>query len=358
MLSYDSNALLTKNFYVRNRFDQVFKCLWNANGAPSTIEPSFLPGSYTNNFLVNTDDGYKWKLLYNINGGIKQKFLDDSWMPVPIALNYPNPLIDSKGTGCVEVINVTRQGQGYTSGGVTIDIVGDGTGANATPVINASGFLTDVIVTSVGSDYTTANAVISVLPGYSTPNVTALTVTPVSPVDGHGYDPLSELGCNHIMVTTQFSGSEGGLLPTDISYYQLGLILNPVATSTNPNYANNSIYDVTTQINVSAGIGTFVSGQTVYQGPSIVDATFRGIVVSFNPTTNLLKVINTFGTPSINAALLQDANGPVGAAVRTLLSYQEPDFVIMSGYLTYIENRAAIDRSADGTEQFRIVLSF
>jgi hypothetical protein len=72
----------------------------------------------------------------------------------------------------------------------------------------------------------------------------------------------------------------------------------------------------------------------------------------------VVKVINTYGTPVVNQALLQDASGPVTAAVRALLSYQESDFIIYSGYMTYIENRTAIQRSSDGTEQFRAVLRF
>jgi hypothetical protein len=33
MLAVDSDGIVISRFYVRNRFDQVFKCLWNNNGA-------------------------------------------------------------------------------------------------------------------------------------------------------------------------------------------------------------------------------------------------------------------------------------------------------------------------------------
>jgi hypothetical protein len=56
--------------------------------------------------------------------------------------------------------------------------------------------------------------------------------------------------------------------------------------------------------------------------------------------------------------LIQDSSGPIAGAIRTLLSVVEPDFITLSGYMAYIENREAITRSPDGTEQFRIVLSF
>ena len=46
MFQLDLNGNLIKNFYVKNRYDQVFKCLWNQNDTPSTYEPFFQPGTY------------------------------------------------------------------------------------------------------------------------------------------------------------------------------------------------------------------------------------------------------------------------------------------------------------------------
>ena len=37
----DENHNNLYNYYVKNRYDQVFKCLWNNNGATSTYEPYF-----------------------------------------------------------------------------------------------------------------------------------------------------------------------------------------------------------------------------------------------------------------------------------------------------------------------------
>ena len=46
MFESDVNGEPLYNFYIKNRFDQVFKCLWNNNGSLSTSEPYFEPGSY------------------------------------------------------------------------------------------------------------------------------------------------------------------------------------------------------------------------------------------------------------------------------------------------------------------------
>ena len=227
MFTVNANNLVSKNFYVKNRYDQVFICLWNNRGAASTAEPQLSPGTFDATFLVQTSDGYKWKFLYSIDAGIKQKFLDENWMPVPIGFNVPNPTESVAAEGQIDVINITTVGEGYQPGGVVVTVSGDGTGANGSPVINAAGYLTDMVMTNVGSGYTYANTIITPASGYPTPNVTAVAMTPVSPVGGHGFDPISDLGCNNVMVTIEFIGDENGTIPTDITYYQLGLILNP-----------------------------------------------------------------------------------------------------------------------------------
>jgi hypothetical protein len=363
MFTVDENGILNKIFYIKNRFDQVFKCLWNANGSPSTIEPEFLPGTFDKTLLIKTADGYKWKFLYSINPGVKQKFLDANWMPVPAGQTVPNPVQTYAAQGSIDVINVLDSGEGYTSGGVTITISGDGQSANAVPTVNTEGYITDIVVANTGQGYTFATTTLNILEGYSTPTKDAVLSIPVSPIGGHGLDPISELGCSHVMIALDFAQSEGGLIPTDIAYRQLGLVLdafsvsNALSDSNNP-YATDSVYDVTTHLFVSPGLGAYSSGQVIYQGPNINEATYTAKIVNFDPATNVVRVINTLGTPALNQAIIQDANASVSSAVRTLLTTTDPDFMIYSGYMTYIENRTGVQRSADATEQFRIVLRF
>lgn len=362
MLAVDSEGMIIKQFYVRNKFDQIFKCLWNNNGAESLYEPQFLPGTFDNSFLVKTADGYKWKYMYSLDSGLKQKFFDSNWMPVAIGTNIPNPVSTFAAQGSIEVINITTPGEGYTSGGVTITINGDGQYANGTALVNAAGYLYDVAMANTGQGYTYAETIITPSSGYSTPNVAAIAISPTSPIGGHGFDPISELGCNHVMVAPEFKEGENGIIPTDMTYRQLGLLVDPVSqqaiSQKPPTLANNSIYDVTTKLFVSPGTGNFISGQIIYQGTNQAAATFAAKVVSFDQLNNIVRVINITGTPVNNQALIQDANGPIVGAVRTLLTTEDPDFIIFSGYMTYIENRTGIERSPDGTEQFRIVLSF
>lgn len=349
ILQQDINGNLIYRFYAKNKYDQVFKCLWNGNNAPATDEPFFEPGTYNTNNIYEGADGYKWKFIYSIDTGSKVKFMDTQWMPV-IASNTPNPLLASAGYGSIDVINVYSGGSNYdpANSTITIQIVGDGTGCNAVAnVVNGS--INDVIVTSPGKNYTYANVVIQTGSGSG-----AIVYANTSPVGGHGFDPISELGCSHVMYSIEFNGSEGGIIPTDIDFHQLGILVDPTSLPRSPNPANSSIYSTTTDLVVAPGFGVYTSDEFVYQGTSLANATYKGRVLSFDPATNILKLINISGNSTLNGSVFGNTSG----TARTLLSVSSPTFVLFSGYIVYIENRTGVQRSTDGIEQFRLVLGY
>lgn len=350
MFEKDMNGYITKVFYVKNKYDQVFKCLWNNNGEPSTSEPYFEPGTYTANKMFQGEDNYKWKFMYTIDTGLKLKFMDREWMPVAIGSNTPNPLITSAGAGSLDVINVIDGGSGYDPGNSVVQVVitGDGTGAAATANVQ-SGVITDIVVTNPGGNYTYAN--VTIQSGFG---ANAILTSSTSPVGGHGFNPVSELGCDHVMMTCEFEGDENGLLPTDIDFHQLGIIVNPTTKQYNPVYANGVAYSTTTDIVVAPGsdIG-FQMDEIVYQGDSN-NPSFTATVLYFNQSTNLLKLINTKGVPVINSPIFGQSTN----STRTVLSYSLPNFAIYSGHVAYIENRTGVQRSDDGIEQLKFVLGF
>ena len=350
MFEVDQNGFNVINYYVRNSYDQVFKCLWNNLGGLSTVEPYFQPGNYGLNNIFKGSDGYKWKYMYTIDVGTKKTFMDATWIPVPVEQNTPNPLQTAAGSGDIEVINVTNGGSGYdtANGAVTVTITGDGTGAEGLAVANAAGSITDVIVINAGTNYSYATVTIS-----STIGSGATAIAPASPVGGHGFDPIAELGVKAAMVTAEFNGSEGGYVPTDVNYRQSGILINPTSLQNYPYPANGQIYSTSTDLVVSTGFGAYVSDEIVYQG-SITNPTFRATMLSFNSTTNVVKLINITGTPLVNQPIF----GVTSQTARTILTYNTPNFVPFSGYLSQIQNRSGVERSPDGIEQFRFVLGY
>lgn len=349
MFERDQNGFLVRQFYARNRYDQVFKCLWNNDGAASTVEPFFKPGNYGTNNIFQDSDGYKWKYMYTIDVGSKKTFMDSSWIPVPIGENTPNPITNTAGHGDIEVINVTNGGSGYPNdASVEVVISGDGFGATATATVS-SGIITDIVVTNTGSDYSYANVSVTSATGSN-----ATFIAPTSPIGGHAFDNVSELGCNHVMLTAEFNGDENGYLPTDIDFRQVGVLVNPIALSTAPYPANSSIYKTTTDLVVASGFGTYVPDEVFYQGNTLETASFTATVLSFDAGSNVVKLINTKGTPVTDAS----GYGSESKTARTVLNISTPDFVPFSGYLASIQNRSAVQRSADGIEQFKFVLGY
>ena len=94
--AYDDTENLfnpNKKFFVFNKYDNsIYKCLENAGGASSTVDPeeSYTEGS----FLL--DDGYRWKLIYKISNTDQVRFsinsgddLVESYVPVKMVdFNY------------------------------------------------------------------------------------------------------------------------------------------------------------------------------------------------------------------------------------------------------------------------------
>ena len=144
------------SFYVRNTRDQIFKVLFNNNYANSTIEPTIdIDGQLPENPFILTADGYKWKYLYTIPPGLKQKFFTNKWMPV---VSDPAVTVASVD-GRIDIINLLWGGSGFISGGNSntasiLSVTGtDGVGANLVAKV-VNGIIESVTILNGGNSYT------------------------------------------------------------------------------------------------------------------------------------------------------------------------------------------------------------
>jgi hypothetical protein len=359
----DEGGLLLNDFYVRNSYDQVFKCVSNGTtsanttGIISSIEPLIdFSTSFQDNVII-TGDGYKWKYIYTIDSGAKLKFFDENWMPLPINTHRSKIGNNSYGAGEISVINVFNSGNNYVNDNgfgvtTTINIIGDGENASAKAIISG-GKITNVLMANTGSNYTYATATIAPNIGY-TGNGAILVAEP-SPIGGHGFDLLEEFGCRTIMVTAEFNGTETGTLPNDIDFRQIGLVANPeIKVGSSSQFANSSIYKATHDITVSQGVNNYIQDEFVYQGKSLEEATFSGRVLNFDLTNNILYLINTQG----NITLQDILNGSDSNTLRIALQEVIEQIVPFSGNIIYIENRTKVTRTSTGLEQFRLTLNY
>ena len=431
-----SDGKLIKKFYVKNKYDQIFKCLWNnitdedtysvsniinndyyysiehqggtfeigsyitltktnpdeftgtykvigsTNGIAnvsfgtssayvistekqyvsgglikssvlSTEEPVFQPGSYEENNLVETSDGYKWIYLTTLDKGKKLKFYDKNWMPIGVDANYPNPSTTDSGWGSIDTINIVNGGQGYANGTntVIVTVTGDGNGARAEAFVS-NNKISKITMLNYGKDYTFANVSITPASGYSGSGVEAQLS--ISTIGGHGFNLVRDLYCRNIMVTSSFEGTEQGSLPTNIFFNQIGLIYNPYLVSDQLNHANSSIINCMTEVIVYTGDSPYIHGESVYQGISLSESTFSAEVLSFDSSNNILQVINTKGTIKENYELKGETSG----VSRVVNGINYSSYIPNSGNIFYLENKLGIERDNLGTEQTRILIRY
>ncbi len=107
MYSHDDGLLYNKDFYVVSdegtKYD-VYKCLYNAKGANSTIKPSTV-----SNTAFETGDQYVWKYMYTISSSNWNKFATNSYVPV-IANSQ---VAEAAVPGQIDVITVEKAGKRY-----------------------------------------------------------------------------------------------------------------------------------------------------------------------------------------------------------------------------------------------------
>jgi len=114
----------------------------------------------------------------------------------------------------------------------TVTIIGDGSGAKAYSSVNANtGSITGITVIDKGTFYTRAQALItanSVHGSGATANVY------ISPIGGHGSDPIGELYANRIMINTKLQDPEGnfrtgaGYFPSNTEFRTINILKDPI----------------------------------------------------------------------------------------------------------------------------------
>ena len=339
----------SSNFYVLNSKDQVFKCLANNSGTSSTTEPELsLSTTSLEEPYVETPDGYKWKYMMTLTSSQKQKFLTNEWMPVV----YNKFVRASAEPGSIDIVTITNSGNNYTDGATQgiISIKGDGTGAILKANVSG-GQVQDIVIQNRGNYYTYANLTFTdVVGGIGTG--AAATVS-IAPHDGHGYDPVYELGASTVMFNVEFDGEEGGAIPVDNDFREVILIQNPYLNGTTTLATANS-YTLYTKIKVSPGIGDFNTDEVVYQGATFSESTFTGDVISFDTVENYLYLNNVRGTISENQAIKGFSTG----SIRIVNDVIAPTMDLYSGKVLYIADKLPITRDIDQTERIRFILSF
>lgn len=356
-----ANVTYDNSFYARNSRDQVFKCLFNNSSANSTVMPEInLGGQLPENPFVENSDGYKWKYMYTIPSGLKEKFFTNQYMPVtsePIVTNFA---VD----GRLDIIKIINPGAGFNananSNSLTILAVsGDGSNANITVKVASTAAnganIVGLNIISGGNNYTRAQFTLTdPLKIQNTANANLIAI--IGPPGGHGSSVEEELGASSLMISVGFSGDEDGVFPVDVGdvdgFRQIGLIKDPLLA--NSAYATGATYRATTKYSLTQPNKDFEHGETVYVGSSLGTASFTASVEHYDDAAFSLYVTNMIGSFTVPASLV----GANSGAIATILAVEDPSLKQYSGDLLYIDNRERIVRTPTETQQVKLVLRF
>ena len=346
----DTKDLLNPNnqFYIMTTDYNIYKCLSNNYGSMSTIQPNTTVT--TSHF--QTSDGYIWKYMYTLSAEERLRFLTPSFIPVktiPYSDGSTQWTVQSQAvSGGIHVIEVTDGGSGYYTNTVSVVITGDGRDANAYALLNTtSQKVQSIVVDDVGYGYTYAAITLN-----SSNGVGATARAIISPTGGHGSDPVEELGGSYLIFNIQLKNNENGILTTHNDYRQIALIEDPFAHDSSNTISNSAISQLTV-LTLTGTSAEYVEDEWVYQGISLDNFSFKGLITEWDSSNNVIKLSQVEGTPSKD--LLVGSNT---TASRFVTIIDPPDMQPYTGKLLYADNIAYIQRADDQTEDYKIVLNF
>lgn len=357
------SVVFDNKFYVRNNRDQVFKCLFNNNSSQSTVMPEInIGGQLPENPYIQLSDGYRWKYMYTIPAGLKEKFFTNQFMPIATEAMVTNSAVN----GRLDIIKIIDNGAGYNANANSnsyniLTVLGDGANSNitvrvATNAENGAN-ITGVNIINGGDSYTRATISLNdPLKIQGTANANLLPV--IGPPGGHGSDVAKELGASSIMISVGIDGDEGGTLPIESDessgVRQIGILNNPLLA--NSAHATGLVYRATTKYNLTLPSGIFQEQETVYIGGSIATATFTAVVDHYDPLINEIYVNNIKG--SFTTASTPTLRGDSSGAQAQIILASDPEIKRYSGDLLYLDNSEKITRSLTETQQLKLTLRF
>lgn len=206
----------------------------------------------------------------------------------------------------------------------TVKVTGDGIGLVAVSTVDTSvgtgNAVSKVVVIDPGTGYTRANVQIYANTLYGS----GASADPVlSPVLGHGSDPVAELGGRYASVTVKFNtlSNENWYYPATVSFRKVGILKSPKFANCTVGTAD---YDFV-ELALSSQSGTWEAGEVVVQDTS--NAT--GIVVSGNST--FLSLRDARGTfVQSNTLYAYSSGSTANVTAVTVVPFESGETVIQA----------------------------
>lgn len=355
----------TQSYYVMNDNNQVYMCIQQSKNSAGQAQVSTVqPSGNTTGTPFDTADGYIWKFLYSISALDATKFISANYLPVKKqgATNPDSPAPDVEQlavqnaaiVGQIVGYAVDSGGAGYTST-PTVTVTGDGTKAKGGATISGGQVTKVEIIDSsgaytLGSGYNFADVAIT---GGGSPTKPAKVRAIFAPILGLGGDPRDDLRSTAIMFNVKPEGTVDGDFIIGNDFRQVALMkdLKVPVTDSDFTQANGNMLK---QLELSSVTSGFTADNTIQGSTSGVQALIDKVdsdTVWYHQTET-----TGFGNFDSGENITEiDGNG-AGVLNATFAPYVEPEINPFSGELLYLDNRAAVTRSADQTEDIKIVI--
>ncbi len=411
--------LYSAKYFIVNEDYKVYICLQNGtdpentSGRPSLDQPTFTdlePKS-----AGDSGDGYVWKYLYTIKPSDIAKFDSTNFMPVPTdwETSSDNAAVrdNASSSGQLKIATVINRGAGIGTANRTytgVPVAGDGSGAEATIVINNDAKVESINIAKGGSGYT-YGTVDLVTGGVPTGTTNPVFNVIVPPQGGHGADIYRELGATNVLVYSKIENdSENPDFITGNQIARIGIVENPQAVDSTSNltlskasslYAlkligagyTTATFDLDGQVTQTVGVGSTAVGRVVsydqttgvlkyWQDKSLVGFNSDGSlktdpkygyslhaftasptsggnvnIVSNEGTLGIDTNFGTVGSPGIST-VINNRTYYLGQSFNQGVS--NPEVKKYSGNIIYVDNRPSITRSANQREDIKVILQF
>jgi hypothetical protein len=396
--SSGATNVFDSTFYFKTAEHKVYKVLYNADvlqtgaSAIGGTEPASTGNQpfWSGNYYI--------KFMYTMTTSEVQNFLTTDFMPVKVNANadanrgvfafmvtsggsgYPN----SGGEGGGSIFYTKLRGDGSSQAiaklkvtGGSIQVFGESSSTASQMQSVGAGYSFATFDLTSTNIYTDASASTAIAGGTKTDweGATAGTIKAIiDPPSGHGTDAIAELGGHYVMVQSKLEPSDSDVVQVN-DFRRVGIVKNPKDSATNA-VSNLATARTTNAILMAAGgSGTYQVDEKITQASTGAN----GTVVQWDSTNRILYYVQEkytnygldssgnltafSGTNAVTGANSSAAHTPATTSGTTngvvfASGYANPELSRDTGEIIYVENRRAISRASDQTEDIKVVVEF
>lgn len=323
---------------------------------------------------ISASQGQVLTITEITNSGFGYSFVPPQNRNIPVALRQRTPsngtnqtaygIANTDSTGAIESVEVVLQGENYIDGG-EVQIIESSCRAFAETDQNGVIIRADIITGSAGSMFNKARCVI-----VSDQGQDGIIEPIISPPNGHGSDPKTELLARDVMINIRIAGEEDFITADD--FRQIGIISGVVpfdasevetGTDGQTEFASGAVLDAKYRVNIETGSNDdFIAGESIIGESSGALGTQIGFI---NSDAIRFTLDDSLGDGAKflkgkNCTLAQERiRGVTSGATAIINSVTPPDIKPYLGDVVFINNREIVTRTADlQIETITLIINF